>query len=65
MACRVLENAEKRALVERILSECFGASIRFVMRQQGAKSAPVSAAAKNVIEQSYDVFGRENITLTD
>lgn len=65
MACRVLENAEKRALVERILSECFGAPIRFVMRQQGAKSAPVSAAAKNVIEQSYDVFGRENITLTD
>ncbi len=65
MACRVLENREKHELVERVLSECFGAPIRFVMRQQGAKSAAISATAKSVIEQSYDIFGRENITLTD
>ena len=64
MVRRVLEAKQK--LIEAALSESFGAPMRLRMVNEGqtAQSKP-SAAAKSVIEQSYDVFGRDKIDLTD
>ena len=63
MAKGVLE--KKTGLVEAALSEAFGANIRFAMRPEGEKAVKISGEAKNVIEQSYDIFGRENIEIID
>ena len=37
------------------------------MRMEGVNSpgAKASSPAKKIIEQSYDIFGRENIKITD
>ena len=64
MVRRVLEAKQK--LIEAALSESFGAPMRLRMVNEGqATQAKPSAAAKSVIEQSYDVFGRDKIDLTD
>ena len=63
MVRRVLES--KAPLIEAALSEAFGQSMRLRTRDAGEKPAKTSAAAKSVIEQSYDVFGRDKIELTD
>ena len=64
MVRRVLE--AKQALIEAALSESFGVPMRIRMVNEGqAAQAKPSAAAKSVIEQSYDVFGRDKIDLTD
>ena len=63
MVRRVLES--KAPLIEAALSEAFGQSMRLRTRNAGEQSAKTSAAAKSVIEQSYDVFGRDKIELTD
>ena len=63
MAKGVLE--KKTELVEAALSEAFGAKIRFAMRPEGEKARTLSAEAKNVIEQAYDIFGRDNIEVID
>ncbi len=53
-------------LIEAALSEAFGQSMRLRTRNAGEAASPkTSAAAKSVIEQSYDVFGRDKIELTD
>ncbi len=65
MFMRMLER--KRDLMEAAFTQAFGAPTKLVMRLEGdASPAPQTAAqARRVIEQSYDVFGRENIDLTD
>ncbi|MGN0185780.1 MAG: DNA polymerase III subunit gamma/tau [Aristaeellaceae bacterium] len=64
MVRRVLE--AKQALIEAALSESFGSPVRLRMVNEGqVAQAKPSAAAKSVIEQSYDVFGRDKIDLTD
>ena len=64
MVRRVLE--AKQALIEAALSESFGSPMRLRMVNEGqAAQSKTSAAAKSVIEQSYDVFGRDKIDLTD
>ena len=64
MVRRVLE--AKQGLIEAALSESFGSPVRLRMVNEGqAAQAKPSAAAKSVIEQSYDVFGRDKIDLTD
>lgn len=60
---RLLES--KSALIEAALSEAFGQEMRLCTRSGSAAPIKTSSAAKSVIEQSYDVFGRENIELTD
>ena len=56
---------KKTDIVEAALSEAFGAKIRFAMRPEGEKAVKLSSEAKSVIEQSYDIFGRENIEIID
>ena len=64
MVRRVLE--AKQGLIEQALSESFGSPMRLRMVNAGqVAQAKPSAAAKSVIEQSYDVFGRDKIDLTD
>ena len=65
MFMKMLER--KRDLMDAAFTEAFGAPTKLVMRLEG-DAAPASGAAsqaRRVIEQSYDVFGRENIDLTD
>ena len=49
------------------LTAAFGRQMSIAMRLEGAASAAAKAAnpAKKVIEQSYDIFGRENIDIMD
>ena len=53
--------------MEAAFTEAFGAPTKLVMRLEGdaAPQGATAAQARRVIEQSYDVFGRENIDLTD
>jgi DNA polymerase-3 subunit gamma/tau len=66
MLMKVLER--KTDLFDAALTEAFGAPTKISMALEGAgrpaaKATP--APAKSVIEQSYDIFGRENIELTE
>lgn len=64
MHMRLLER--KKEQLEQILSDAFGRPTALSMVVQGDSAAPKSASnatAKKVIEQSYDIFGRENIDL--
>jgi len=63
MVKRVLES--RIALIEAALSQCFGQEMHLRTRNAGEAPAKTSTVAKKVIEQSYDIFGRENIELTD
>ncbi len=64
MHMKVLER--KAQLFNEALTEKFGRPMRIVMRVEGAGPAARTASpAKKVIEQSYDIFGRENIDFTD
>ena len=65
MFMKMLER--KRELMEAAFAEAFGAPVKLLMRLEGdaAPAAQTATQARRVIEQSYDVFGRENIDLTD
>ena len=63
MVRKVLES--KIQLIEAALSQTFGQEMHLRTRNAGEAPVKTSSAAKSVIEQSYDIFGRENIELTD
>ena len=63
MVQKVLQS--KSALIEEAFTRFFGQSMRVNTRIAGENTAKASAAAKSVIEQSYDIFGRDKIELTD
>jgi DNA polymerase-3 subunit gamma/tau len=65
MLMKLLER--KAEQFDAALTEAFGKPMKIVMALAGAQRAAnkPSAPAKSVIEQSYDVFGRENIELTE
>ena len=65
MHMKVLER--KKPMIDQALTEAFGASVHIAMRLEGS-SAPekkLPDTARDVINQSYDVFGRENIEFVD
>jgi hypothetical protein len=64
MVRRLIE--AKLPIIEAALSDSFGTPMRLRTAAAGA-AAPkkTSSAAKNVIEQSYEIFGRDKIDLTD
>lgn len=63
MHMKMLER--KKDLFDAALSEAFGqpVTIRMVLEGERAAKAATSSVAKRVIEQSYDIFGRENIDI--
>ena len=65
MHMKVLER--KKTLIDAALSDAFGSPVGVVMGIEGAATVEkkVSDAARDVINQSYDVFGRENIEIID
>lgn len=65
MHMKVLER--KKDLINQALTDAFGADVTVVMTLEGAGATEkkLSATARDVINQSYDVFGRENIELVD
>lgn len=65
MHMKMLER--KKAMLEAAFSDAFGTPVSLRMQLEGdrAQPAPVGSAAKRVIEESYDVFGRDKIDLTN
>ena len=66
MHLKMLER--KQAALDQAFSEAFGRPVRLAMRLEGdapAAKAGASTEARRRIEQSYEVFGRENIEITD
>ena len=64
MHMKVLER--KKPLIEAALSDAFGAPVSINMALEGATATkPVSDIAREVINQSYDVFGRDKIDIVD
>lgn len=55
----------KMAIFEQALSDAFGMPMTMRMSVQGKAPAKASAQTRSIIEQSYDVFGRDKIELTD
>ena len=65
MHMKVLER--KKGLIEAALSEAFHAPVTVNMALEGGEvqEKKLAGVARDVINQSYDVFGRENIELVD
>ena len=64
MHMRVLER--RLPMFNEAFTAAFGRPMTTAMRLEGAVSAAKTASpAKKVIEQSYDIFGRENIEIQD
>ena len=63
MVMKILE--PKATVIEKALSDAFGMPMALRMALQGKAPAKTGAQAKSIIEQSYDVFGRDKIELTD
>jgi len=65
MHMKMLER--KLAIFNEALTAKFGRPMTMSMRMEGANAAAAktSSPAKKVIEQSYDIFGRENIEIKD
>ena len=66
MHMKVLER--KKELISQALTEAFGSPVTIAMSVEGEGAAmekKLSTVARDVINQSYDVFGRENIELVD
>ena len=55
-----------KALLEAGFSNAFGAPVSLIMRIEGDRAqSSVGGTARRVIEESYDVFGRDKIDLTN
>ncbi|MBR1820185.1 MAG: DNA polymerase III subunit gamma/tau [Clostridia bacterium] len=64
MHMKLLER--KKALIEGALSDAFGAPVSLSMNLEGsATEKKVSDVAREVINQAYDVFGRDKTSLED
>ena len=64
MHMKLLER--KKALIEGALADAFAAPISLSMSIEGsAAPKPVSDVARDVINQAYDVFGRENTSVEE
>ena len=58
----------RKSLLEEALRDAFGAPVSLVMTVEGSGEAAgkkLGATARDVINQSYDVFGRDKIELVD
>ena len=57
----------KRNMIQEALSDAFGQPVGIAMNIEGSASAEkkVSDTARDVINQAYDVFGREKTSIED
>ena len=65
MHMKMLER--KKQMIDGALSDAFGSPVGIVMRVEDDAAAPkgVSTIARDVINQSYDIFGRDKIDIVD
>lgn len=65
MHMKLLER--KKPLIDAALTEAFGQPVAIAMSLEGSGAAekPVSDTAREVINQAYDVFGRDKISLDE
>ena len=65
MHMKVLER--KKAMIEEALTAAFGSPVSIAMVLEGSAlpEKKLSDVARDVINQSYDVFGRENIEIIE
>ena len=65
MHMKLLER--KKALIEGALADAFGAPVGISMSLEGSGAAEkkVSDVAREVINQAYDVFGRDKINIDE
>ncbi len=63
MHMKLLER--KKSVIEQALSDAFGAPVALAMTQEGVAEKKVSDVARDIINQSYDVFGRDKIEVED
>ena len=65
MHMKVLER--KKPMIDEALANAFGSPVSIAMVLEGSNmpEKKMSDVARDVINQSYDVFGRENIDITD
>ena len=65
MHMKLLER--KKPLIEAALAEAFGQPVSIAMNLEGSDAAEkdISRTAKEVINQAYDVFGRDKISLEE
>lgn len=64
MHMRVLER--KKPMLEAALTQAFGAPVTLTMTTEEAEAQKnLSDVARQVINESYDVFGRDKIDITD
>ena len=63
MHMKLLER--KKAVIEQALSDAFGAPVALAMTQEGVAEKKVSDVARDIINQSYDVFGRDKIEVEE
>ena len=65
MHMRLLER--KKQMIEQALSDAFGAPVSLSMTLEGSAAAAksVSDTARDVINQAYDVFGREHTSIEE
>ena len=57
----------KKTMLQEALSEAFGQPVGIALNIEGsdAQAKSVSRTARNIIEQAYDVFGREKTSIED
>ena len=65
MAYGVLRQKEKQAMIDQTMTEAFGREVKVNMVQEGDAQKKLNNTVRNVINQSYDVFGRDKIELSD
>ena len=64
MHMKLLER--KKAMIEGALTDAFGSPVSLSMNQEGgAAQKPVSDVARDVINQAYDVFGRDKTSVEE
>ena len=63
MHMKLLER--RKAQIEAALSDAFGQPVGLALTLEGQAARPVSGVARDVINQSYDVFGRDKIEVVE
>jgi hypothetical protein len=66
MHMKLLER--KQEILEAALTEAYGEPIKLILKLEGdAAAAPgkADAAARKVMDQAFDVFGRDMVEITD
>ena len=63
MHMKLLER--RKAQIEAALSDAFGQPVGLALTLEGQAAKPVSGVARDIINQSYDVFGRDKIEVVE